>query len=74
MSARSSCSVSLPRISAKPATDSPMRSDSCARRLHAILRQQVDLALQPRNQVDLRRVQRDRREPEPQVLVEDEDE
>ena len=46
-----------------------MRSDS-ARSLDAVLRQRVNLALQPRNQVDLRRVERDGREPQPGVLVE----
>ena len=44
-----------------------------ARGLHALLRQLVDLPLQPRDQPDLRRVQRDRGQPEPQVLHEDED-
>ena len=43
-----------------------------ARRLHALLREQVDRPLQLRNQVDLRRVEGDRRQSQPEVLVEDE--
>src|SRR6185503_8586824 len=44
-----------------------------ARRGHALLVELVDLALQARDQVELRRIERDGGEAEPEVLVEDED-
>jgi len=44
-----------------------------ARLLHALLRQEIDLFLQARDQPYLRRIERDRGEPQPEVLHENED-
>ncbi len=72
MSARSRWNVSLPRISAAPGDRfaDPVRQR--ARLLHPLLRQLVDLRLQPRDQPNLRRIERDRGETQPEVLQEDE--